>query len=246
MDSNVPRNVSSTVRINRSRRWKRRKRRAGGYRLSRGVPGRPPAQWPPAETTDGTEARCSTGARPSVNWVTRLIHTSIRGSEVGRALGRSHDLSRRQWLANSHSDSVCQKSLQSLCAASFSWGALCLPYVVAEADRGPHLRRRVGGPASARLAVFQRAPPPVGALCTSKPRTVDLEPRLLDRYDPGGRRSHRGRIVPPPVQSLLKNICPPLSVANAHGCRDRSHTNRACCCRTTKEPLSEKKTNTQW
>jgi len=40
--------------------------------------------------------------------------------------------------------------------------------------------------------------------------------------------------------------CSPLSVANAHGCRDRPHTNRARCCRTTKEPLSERKTNTQW
>jgi len=41
-----------------------------------------------------TETRCSTGARPNVLWVTRS--TSIRGSEVGRALGRGHDLSRRQ------------------------------------------------------------------------------------------------------------------------------------------------------
>jgi len=40
--------------------------------------------------------------------------------------------------------------------------------------------------------------------------------------------------------------CPPLSVANAHGCQDRPHTNRACRCRTTKEPLSEKNANTQW
>jgi len=40
--------------------------------------------------------------------------------------------------------------------------------------------------------------------------------------------------------------CSPLSVANAHGCRDRPHTNRARCCRTTKQRLSERKTNTQW
>jgi len=48
------------------------------------------------------------------------------------------------------------------------------------------------------------------------------------------------------VQYVPNISCPPLSVANAHGCPDRPHTNRACCCRTTKEPLSEKKTNTQW
>ena len=67
------------------------------------------------------------------------------------------------------------------------WGALCLPYVVAKADRGPRLRRRVGGPASAREApVLVGTPPPVGALCASQPRTVDLEPTLLDRYDPVG------------------------------------------------------------
>jgi len=35
-------------------------------------------------------------------------------------------------------------------------------------------------------------------------------------------------------------------VANSYGCRDRPHRNRACCGSTTKEPLSERKTNTQW
>ena len=58
-----------------------------------GRPRTTPPQGPPAEATDGTEAWCSTDARPNVLWVTRS--TSIRGSEVGRALGRGHDLSRR-------------------------------------------------------------------------------------------------------------------------------------------------------
>ena len=86
-------------------------------------------------------------------------------------------------MANSHSDSVCQNSLQSLGAASFFWGALCLPYVVAEADHGSRLRQRVDGPASTLVAPVLRAPPPVGALCASQPRTVDLETRLLCQQD---------------------------------------------------------------
>jgi len=83
-----------------------------------GRPRTTPPQGPPAEATDGTEAWCSTGARPNVLWVTRS--TLIRGSEVGRALGRGHDLSRRLRLANCHPHSVCQNSFQSLGATSFS------------------------------------------------------------------------------------------------------------------------------
>jgi len=179
----VPHCVPSTVRINSDRRRKRRERRAGGCRLWAGASPDDPPAGPPAEGQMAPRR----GARPARGrpWI------GPRDESIPRFVDQrsvalwaaGHDLSRRQWLANSHSDSVCQNSLQSLGAASFFWGALCLPYVVAEADHGSRLWRRVDGPASTLVAPVLRAPPPVGALRASQPRTVDLETRLLCQQD---------------------------------------------------------------
>jgi len=82
-------------------------------------------------------------------------------------------------------------------------------------------------------------------------RLVDHDRSVVTLF---GELASSARCQSPFWSSLLEgyvqyepNItCPPLSVANAHGCRDRPYTNRAGCCRTTKEPLSEKNANTQW
>jgi len=92
----MPRCVPSTVRINSDRQRKCTKRGAGGYRLIRGVPRRPP-QRPPARAIDGAPRR-DAGLARGRSWLERrdpLDISSVHRSEVGRAFGRVHDLSRR-------------------------------------------------------------------------------------------------------------------------------------------------------